>query len=495
MASKNLGGKILKGSAIVLLLTFFGSIFAYFIRILYSRTLSVEDYGLFYAVMGLFNVVTTYIDLGFGYSVVYLMPKYIREKKYPEAWNIIIHGQTVSFSITMLACFLLTVFAPFLSDKYFKVPGSESLIYIFCVYLIGYVALNNLIQIFSGMQKPKYYSSITVCKWFLTLVLSLIFFTLGFKNILYFAASLALGHLITAIIYLFLLVKNHSFLVTGKITLKRSTYTQMTRFALPSLLETIVSTLVITTDIFLLTLFKGVREVGVYNVIYPLASIPIVLFNPINALILPLVSHLMEGERDKLAFLIEKVMEVVPFISLYFVLFLIIFPSSIVRLIFGPQWGGLVELPLSILSVGAIGILMYGILGAVILGMGRVKEKLIGASIISVISVTINVILIWQYGILGAVITAGFVGLALTLFFTFLINKTISIKIPYLLYLKLFIFSFGLWLLTRSSGLNPSTWMEIIVLGLIYTLIYSILGFILRIYDRKLLSLIIPQRN
>src|SRR3989338_6826378 len=109
--------KIIKGGVVVLVLAFLGSVCAYLIRILFSRTLSIEDYGLFYAVFGLFSIITAYIDLGLGYSVVYLFPKQIKFKNYAKAWNIFIYGQVISLIMSVIALICFIILAPFLSPN------------------------------------------------------------------------------------------------------------------------------------------------------------------------------------------------------------------------------------------------------------------------------------------------------------------------------------------------------------------------------------------
>src|SRR5258708_3171750 len=94
--------RVIKGGITVLILSLLGAVFAYLIRILFSRTLSIENYGLFYAVFGLIGMITTYSDLGFGYSVVYYLPKYIKSKEYSKAWNVFIHGQFISLSVSVI---------------------------------------------------------------------------------------------------------------------------------------------------------------------------------------------------------------------------------------------------------------------------------------------------------------------------------------------------------------------------------------------------------
>lgn len=491
--SQTLQEKVIKGGVVVLILAFLGSICAYLIRILLSRTLSVEDYGLFYAVFGLISIITAYTDLGFGYSVVYLFPKQIKYKNYAKAWNIFIYAQSISLIMSVIFSICFIILAPFLAKNYFKIPESETLIYIFCIYLISFTVINGLIQIFTGFQKEKYYSSITLSRWFLTLTFSFLFFTFGFSNIVYYAIGLCAGHILTALIYFFLLLKKYTFLIKHKIAWEKSILRQMFSFAFPSILETIIVSLAILADTFFLTLFKGVREVGVYNIIYPLASIPLVLLNPINGLLLPLVSHLMEGEKEILKYLTEKLLQIVPFIWLYFALFTMLFPSSIVGLIFGQKWIGLVEIPVTILSLGVLAMLMNGILGAITLGTGRVKAKLKMATVTAIISLILSGFFTYHWGVLGAVITASLMAFTVSFLFSRIIGSVISFRVPYLFYIKLLIFSSITYFLVKIIGIYPKYWFEFIMSGLIYSIIYFVFGYILRVYDQKLISMFLPK--
>lgn len=489
--SKTFAERMIRGGSIVLILAFLGSVFAYLIRILLSRTLSVEDYGLFYAVFGLFSIITAYTDLGFGYSVVYLFPKQIKFKNYSKAWNIFIYGQSISLTMSAIACIFFIALAPFLTQKYFKVPGSEILIYIFCAYLISFVIINGLIQFFTGFQKELYYSSIAFSRWFLTLIFSLLFLLLGFSNIVYYAIALSLGHILTFLIYTFLLIKRYTFLTKYKIIWQNSVLKQMSSLALPSLLETLIVSANVLGDNFFLTLFKGLREVGIYNIIYPLASIPIVLINPINGLLLPLVSHLMEGEKEMLKYLMEKLLQVIPFIWLYFALFTITFPSSIVGLIFGQKWIGLIEIPVTILSLGILPMLMNGIFGAVALGAGRVKDKLKVAAVTTTISVFISGFFIYHFGVLGAVITASATAFMVSFLFIRIVHSVIPFQIPYKFYFKLLIFAFIVYFLVKPTGFYLKGWLELVTSGLVYSIIYFVFGYATGVYDKKLILMIL----
>lgn len=487
--------KIVKGSIITLLISLLGSVFAYLTRVLYSRTLSIDDYGLFYAVLSIFLMFTTYLDLGFGYSSVYLLPKYLKVKDFAKAWNIFVYGQATSLVMSVIVSTVLILSAPLLAEQYFKVPGSETLIYIFCIFLISFSIINGMIQIFSGMQKEKYYASITLFRWLLTFVISLSFYLSGFSNIVFFAIAWSAGHLLTGLIFIFLLYFRHSFLTANRISWEKGIFKQMFSLAVPSITETFISSIFLMTVIFFLTLFRGVADVGIYNIILPLASIPIVLLNPLNTLLLPLVSHLSEGEKDKLRYLTEKILSIIPYIGVYFVLFIIMFPSASVSLVFGEKWLGRVEDPLAVLSLGTISLLMMGILGVIVLGLGKAKERLKIATIVAAAGVPLNALFIWYFGIMGAVITTTLISLALNFLFLRMIKRHLCLKVPYLFYIKISLFSLGIFVLTRILKISPNGWIQFISFGIIYTLIYAGFGYLLKIYDKKLLLMLIPRQN
>ncbi len=486
---------VIRGSVIVLVLSFLGAVLAYFIRVLYSRSLSVEDYGLFYAVFGFFSIISVHADLGFGEAIVYFIPKYFKSKKYKKVWNAYTYGQIIQFAVSMIISLILIILAPFLAKNYFKVSGSEYLIYVFCVFLIINSILNSILQIFTGLQKPKYYSLIIVLRSVLVLFFSLTFLAVDLNAPIFYALSWIFGYSIITVVFLYLLWTRHRILSANNLSWDHQIFISIYKYALPAFLTTFIYSLLVSSDIFLLTLLKGVKEVGIYNVVVPIASIPLVLFSPLNSILFPLVSHLYEGEKKKLRYLISKVYEIIPFIGVYFSLFVIMFPSSTIALIFGLKWLDFLEISLSIFSLAYIGVLTSSITGIITLGIGKVKERLRVLTIVAVINICLNIILIWQFGVIGAAITSTFAGFGLCIVFTSIIKKFVDFKIPYQFYLKIFIFSLAFFILIRLIHFSPKNWFEFILSGIIYTVIFAGLGFRLKIYDIKLAKLMLSWKK
>lgn len=494
-SSPTLQEKVIKGSMIVLFLSFLGSIFAYLIRVLYSRSLSVEDYGLFYAMFGFFSIISVQTDLGFGEALVYFIPKYFKSKKYKELWNAFLYGQSIQVGTSILVAVLLVILAPFLSTNYFKVVGSETLIYTFCVFLVINSILNSLLQIFTGLQKPRYYSSIQVLRVIFVLLLSLCFLILDLNAPIYYALAWVFGYFITLLIFLYLLWKKHSILTRNNLIWHKETFDAMYKYAIPAFVTTFISTLIFSSDIFFLTLLKGVKEVGIYNVIVTIASISVVLLSPLNGILFPLVSHLCEGEKKKLSLLISKIYELVPFVGIYFALFIILFPSSIVGFTFGYKWVGLVETSLSFLALGYIAYLISIILGIIVLGTGKVNQRLRALMVMAVLTICLHAVLIFKYGVLGAVITNSFVAILLIFIFTKIIRSVVNFAIPTWFYIKLLFLSIFTFFIIRISGFTPRNWLELILSGLVYTLIFILLGFLFKIYDKQVIGLVLPRKN
>lgn len=488
---RTLQEKVIKGSIITLALSFLGSVFAYLIRILYSRTLSIEEYGLFYAVFGFFSIISIYTDLGFGEAISYFVPKYLKLKKMDHLWITFVYGQLIQVFVALLITGILIISAPILSSKYFKVADSVSVIYIFCAFLVINSVLNSLSQIFTGFQRPKYFSALGVLKYAFVLFFSYSFLLVGFHGPIFYSYAWVFGYLVTMIVFQYLLWKKYLFSKSYNLSWQKDLFIKMGKYAMPAFATTLVYSLLVSSDIFFLTSMKGVKEVGIYNIVAPIASIPLILFSPINSLIFPLASHLYEGEKEKLITLISKIYKIIPYIGVYFALFIVLFPSSIVELIFGQQWLGLTQLPLSIMAVGHIAYLLSIILSIILLGMGKVSDRLKIFMLMTILGIGLHALLIYKYGVLGAVITNSLIAILLCIIFTLIIKSIVNFSIPAWFYTKLLIFSIIVFILVRITGFTPSNWLELVFSGLIYSLLFIIFGFLHKVYDKEVLKIIL----
>lgn len=487
--------KLVTGSVLAIILTLIGAIFAYMIRVIYSQTLSIESYGLFYAVFGIFSMLSTYADLGFGEAISYFIPKYFKQKDYSKLWNTFLYGQLVQFSVSLILAFIIAISAPFLANYYFKVAGSETVIYIFCVFLILNGFLNGINQIFTGLQKAFYFSTINTLKSFFILIFSIWGIFYGIENVNTYGFIWLLAYVLTLAAYLYLLFTKHSFLTNNRFVKSSEFLKELFKYALPAFFTTFIYSLMQASDIFFLTFFHGVIDVGIYNIIVPIASISIIFLAPLHNVLLPLTSHLMEGEKEKLSYVLEQVYKIVPFVGVYFALFTILFPSAIISFIFGEKWLYLAGFSLSLLTIGYIFLLLGNLLGTIALGLGRIKERLRTLALIGILNIIFDALLIWKFGVLGSVIMDSIVAVILAITFSLMIKKYISFKIPFQFYFRITALCVLLFFIVRLLKIKPENFLQLIIFGIIYSVVFLLLGYILKVYDKASLKLFAPLRK
>ncbi len=493
--NSNLTSRVVKGSSIIILFTVLLSPLGYFIRILYSQSLSIELFGLFYAVLNFFTLITTYNDLGFGYSLTFFLPKYIKKNDFQTSWQMYKIVQIIEVSTSIILSILLIAFASFIADNFFKVPVAKNLIYIFCIYLIAHGFLSALINLFNGLQKELYYSSIHLMRMLFTLSFSIFFWLIDSPNVIYYAISWAGAYICVGIIYNFILHKKYPYLTKNKFHWDKQLYLKMQSYALPALLTTSIFSLTTFSDSFFLTIFRGVKEVGIYNIILPLVTISSIFLAPLSNLLVPLISHLVEGEKGKVIQLLNAILKIIPFVGIYFSLFLILFPSISVSLLFGKKWVGLVEIPLIILALGYIIMPLSSYLTIVISGLGKIHEKLKASILISLASILLNGVLVFYYGILGAVIANSLVFILSVIIFGNIVKKEINFQYPTTYYLKLLLMFLVVYFLVKFLGINPVTFWQFILCGIVYTIVIFIFSFFLKVFDLNMLKWVFKLTN
>ena len=68
-------------------------------------------------------------------------------------------------------------------------------------------------------------------------------------------------------------------------------------------------------------------------------------------------------------------LKIVPFVALYFGLFIFLFPRGIIQTIFGSKWMDLAQSPLQFASLAYILFPVTSYIGTITNGLGLVKEK------------------------------------------------------------------------------------------------------------------------
>ena len=437
--------------------------------------------------LAFFGLLASFTDIGFGYCLTYLVPKYFKKKDYKNCWNVYKYSQIISLATSLIISLLVAYFAGWLSDHYFKVPEAKSIIYIFTVFLISGSLSSAIERFFIGLQQEKYYSIIQPVRMGLALAFTIIIWFTNNSNILYYSIAWATGTVITTFLFTYILKKKYGYLI-NKTSWDKELFKLMFGYALPSSLTTFVLAFIGSISVIFLTSLKGVREVGIYEIVLPLAAMSSLILAPINTFILPLISHLMEGEKEKVQQLLETALKIIPFVGFYFALFIILYSSQPIRFLFGEKWVSLAKSPLIILSVGYIIAQISSFLATVVIGIGKVNERLRALIIIAPINIILTYFLVSRYSVLGATISGSIIFVISTFMYAGIIFKSIHFKFPIPFYLKLLTIGIVIYSLVTLLNLYPTNLAQYLLAGVIYTLIITVLAYFLKLFDKNMLK-------
>ena len=482
-----------RGGAIVLSFAFLATPIGYFTRMLYSRSLSIEMFGLIYAMIAFFALLSSFNDLGFGYSVSYLVPKFIKKHQKRKAWNTYKYDQIIEVSTALLLSFILFFSADFLAEYYFKVDIAADIIKILLFYFVAESVISAMNKFFIGLQQEGYYSSIQVVRLGLVLFFSTIFFMSGRSNIVWYAIAWSLAHLMTADIYRFILHKKNSTLV-HKVSWDKPLFLKMLQYALPTLFVSSLGLISRTMDNMLLVLFEDLTQVGIYNIVISLALISPIFLSPLSNIIFPLISKL-EDEPAKLKKLIEVLLKIIPFVAFYFAFFIFLFPEPILQTMFGSKWMNIAKSPLQIAVLVYILNPISNLFSIITNGLGLIAEKTKISSALLTLKLILVSISTYLFGLNGMLLSSGLVFTASILAHYSINRKKGHYSLPIKTYMSLIGIGLIIYIITRLIGFMPHGIIELILTGAIYTAIYIIFGFSLGIVDHKSILLIVKNRN
>ncbi len=485
--STSLSEKIIRGSRTILFFSTFSAPIGYLTRMIYSRTLSVEEYGLFYSVLAFYMAISTYNDLGFGYSVSFFVPKFLKEKNYKYLWNAFEYGRLIEVSSSLVLGILIIALSPWLERNYFKQENISLVISLMVLYFVANSAISAMYKFFIGLQKESLYSSIYPCLYTITLILSGLLFITNAVSIVNIASVWTLSSIITFVIYypsIYFLKRRY------KVTFEwiRGLFKMMISNALPTFLSNSIDNLTRFVDIFFLTTLAGFGAVGQYNIVVPIMLAMNIFFTPLLNFVLPFTSELAETKPEYFSKIVRQILIVFPVLGYYFGLFIFMFPAIITSILFGNQWLGIVENNLKLASVFYPLLLPGLFLAAVSAGLGLVKERLRISIILALLSVVGGFFLIRSQGVTGAIISNSLIYISIILLYIQAIKKKVKIDIDYQSYINLLMILGTIYFLfIVVFKQHPKTFIHLISLGVIYSLIFWTLILVTRTIDVNLI--------
>jgi O-antigen/teichoic acid export membrane protein len=248
------------------------------------------------------------------------------------------------------------------------------------------------------------------------------------------------------------------------------------------------------TDTAVLTLFRTMEEVGLYNVVLPTVSLLFYFTAAVSIVILPMVSEMWARKHnEKLKNGLKMIYNYSLVFILPFALLMFVFPEIILNLLFGPQYV-IASNALRILSIGSIFYTIAYINLNIISGIGKPKITsyiVLAAALFNLIG---NFILIPKYGIIGAAITTAigfFIMLVISLIY---ISKKMGFCLNLFDNLKI-IFNnlFFLFIIYLMKNMPLNIYFKILLSCFVGFGIYLLLNILLKTIDLKFIKNLIVK--
>lgn len=401
---QNYTKRAVDGLIIILIILVLTGISAYFLRIILARSLSVEEYGLFFGLYSLISLFSSIRDFGFLEAITKFIAEFKAKGKNELLKASIVYVAFITIGLSFLILIIIVLFSKIISNKYAHDSSANLIVIAIAISFFIYGGELLLRHLFQGFQKMSYFSSISLVKTVLLLVFSVIFINLGF-GLMGVSISYILAPLVVILIYAFLFIR-YTFPDFFKIKMQfnKELMKKMVYFAIPATLSQGASALICYTDNIVLTFSSTIKYVGIYNVALPTAMLINQLFSPLRFVLYPMASELWaKNEITQLNKGLQIIYKYSFMIILPILVIIITYSELIINILFGPKYIE-ANMALKILSIGMF-LLSLSQINIILLGAaGMPKINMKTTFISAVINLILNVLLIPYYGIIGAAI-------------------------------------------------------------------------------------------
>jgi O-antigen/teichoic acid export membrane protein len=477
--------RVFRGSLFVFIASIITAFLGYFIRVILARKLSVEDYGLFFAVFAFISFLLFFRDLGLGSALIKHLAEFKAKRKFNEIKTSIV---SVFFSLLILSTIfgiVLYFLAPFLAESYFKDSRATYILYFFIAYILFSALYLFLTNIFQGFQKIKIFALMEPIRLGLALILIFVFLDLGygiFSPVIAYAISW---------IAVFLLFLPFAWIVFSFLKYKIKNVRKITKqlyiFGIAIALAHIGAKIIARIDTLMLTYFRSLTEVGVYNVVLPTALLFLFFSSSISPVLYPLVSELWaKKDKKRLSEGIKLLHKYSFLITMPAFLTVFVFSSLFLKILFGMDYiSG--SIALQILLIGILFLLVSTVNNTVLSAIGKPSAVTKSFIFVAIVNIVLNLVLIPKFGVNGAATATSCSYLLLLIISTKYLVQYIKLQIPILAWIKTFFIGviFTLIAFVMKKILIMNVWSELIITVSVAGIAYLILSYWMQLIDIK----------
>ncbi|GGB41705.1 lipopolysaccharide biosynthesis protein [Fictibacillus barbaricus] len=393
---------------------------------LYTRIFSLSDFGNYSIIISTITLFTTVLSQWIIQSIQKFRPQYKKENK------IILFDKYLIFTIQVLVFSIITILLilyvvsrlllEFEIDSIFIISGFILILQI--LFVIGST-------IFQSDLRANKYKKYQLINSVMKFIFSIVFILLISKTI----GLVFVGMLISLVITNFFLYKELNLTYINKNLFKNKNYrnflASFVNYGFPMIGWFLGSSILTLSDRYLIGIFKGAEEVGIYSANSQLVMVGLGLVcSPILSAAHPIIMNATNNKEDvEIENVIKKFSRLYLLLLSPIVLYVILTKEIITNLFLGePFREGSIIIPIILIGIFFWNFTMYGHKGHEI--KGKTKVMLFFVLLSGTVNILLNLVLIPKYGFIGAAIATLIAYLTYPVFIFISSRKIIKWNIP-----------------------------------------------------------------
>ena len=496
----NHGLRLLANSALIVLITFIvAKVFGYLYRIIIARYFGPEVYGLYTLSIIVASWLVVLSSFGFSEGILRYASFYRGKNEIQKIRFLFRFSTKILIYSTITLSLLAFLFSNFIAVSIFHNQGLVIFIKFFSLITLFWAFSSYFLSIMRAFEKIKEVSIIESVIQTIIKVVSLLFFIFIGLNTYSIVFSFFLGILSTLLLTFFYFkykLELNPFLEHGIASNeKNNVIGSFISYSWPMLFLGFFSSFFYWTGSFMIGYFKSVVEVGLYNVIVPIAILLSITPEVFLQLFFPLVTKQYSIKNFEFIKKISKqIGKWVFMVNLPLFFLIVLFPEIIIKILFGQNYL-IAANSLRFLAFGTLFSSVFLISNNLLSMAGGSKTIFYDVIFVSLFNVPLNILLIQKkfifgmdnsLGIIGAAIATSISLLILNLLFLVQARRYASVTPLKKEMFKIFLASIlSLSMITLLKGLFETTYLSFIFLSLLFILIYLILLFLLNAFNEE----------
>lgn len=483
-------GLLAKTSVIVFIGVMLSKLFTYIYKIIIARYFNPEVYGLFNFSLMIISILVAVAAFGMPDGLLRFVSYDRKNKNLGNSRYLFSISMKITLFASIILGILLYFFAEFISISIFNKPGLVIYLKVFSITLPFLSVTSIYLSVVRAFEKINTYSLVqNIIQTGIRLILIVLLLIIGLNT-----SSILLSYLIGIIFVTFIsyfvckkfierLKASKEISEKEKVKLKSEFFA----YSWPIVFLSIIGSLLYWIDSFVIGYYMDAADIGFYNVAFTLVGLLGIAPELFMQLFLPLV--VKEYAKRKFSLIQEiskQIAKWILIINIPIFIIMIIYPGVIINVLFGADYLS-AEMPLRLLAIGSMfSATFISLLNNLLSMKGKSKLLLMNTLFIALFNFILNVVLVPKYGLNGAAFATMISWFLFGFILLFQVKKYINIIPIRRKMLSIILIGFvsaeALYLI---KGIVPLNLIGLILAGIFFLIIYSILIFLFNGLDRN----------